>query len=87
MLVEWDHRPMLSLPQGKGKLIDWVGSLLTNKRYRKLKGQSRMDKLETLATLDTKETGRRLEKHKNTTQKTKKMSNQKPWSTPGSCEE
>ena len=35
-----------------------------NKRWRKAKGQPRMDNLETLATLGTQETGRRQTKQK-----------------------
>ena len=44
-----------------------------------------MDNPETLATLDTQDTGRRQTKHKDTTQKTKKMSNKnstKNWGEP-----
>jgi hypothetical protein len=37
-----------------------------------------MDNPDTLATLDTQDIGRRQTKHKNTTQKTKKMSNTYP---------
>ena len=50
-------------------------STCKNKRQRKPKGKSRMENLETLATLGTQDTGRRQIKHKNTTQKTKKWSN------------
>ena len=39
-----------------------------------LKGQLRMDNPETLATLVTQDTGQKQTKHKNTTQKTKKIS-------------
>ena len=35
-----------------------------------MKEQSRIDNLETLATVGTQDTGRRQTKHKNTTQKT-----------------
>ena len=42
-------------------------SIHTNKRYRKLKGQSRMNSPKTLSTLGTIDTGQR-QKHKNITQ-------------------
>jgi hypothetical protein len=43
------------------------------------KGKSRMNNPEKLATSDTQDTGRRQTKTKNTTQKTKKISNTAPF--------
>ena len=47
--------------------------LFVYRRRRKLKGQSRMDNTETLATSDTQVTEGRQRKRKNVTQKTKMM--------------
>jgi len=52
--------------------------MCSNKRWRKPKRQPRMENPETLATLDTQCTGRGQTKHKNITQKIKKMCNMDP---------
>ena len=57
-----------AIRNGQSRETDNIG----HTRHR---GQSRMDNLERLTTLGTQDTGRRQTKHKNTTQKTKEMSN------------
>jgi hypothetical protein len=48
-----------------------------------MKGQSKMNHPETLIILGTEDTGRSQTKHRNTTQKAKKMSNTEPSKTWG----
>jgi hypothetical protein len=55
-----------------------VSRQVINKGKRKPYGQSGMNNLETLATLGTHDTERRQAIQKNTTQKTKKLSNTNP---------
>ena len=51
-----------------------------------MKGQSKMNHPETLIILGTEDTGRSQTKHRNTTQKAKKMSNTEPSKTWGSTQ-
>jgi len=51
----------------------WVHKTQNEDTLEITKGQSRMDNPKTLATLGTQDRGRRQTKHKNTTQKTKRL--------------
>ena len=57
MLIIWKEAPWNILPTQQYSGI--CKDTCANKRYRKLKGQSRMEKPEKLATLGTQYTGRR----------------------------